>query len=70
MAFLMHWDGILRSIVVPYIHDNERMLQHNDAGAHAARICIYVSTQFLEAEHITALAWLAYSPESSTKHVW
>ena len=38
-------DEILRSIVVPFIHDNHLMLQHDNARPHVVRIC----TQFLEA---------------------
>ncbi len=39
-------DEILRSIVVPFIHDLHLMLQHDNARPHVARIC----TQFLEAK--------------------
>jgi transposase len=43
------------------------MFQHDNAGTHVARIC----TQFLEAEHFSALPWPAYSPDMSTiDHVW
>ncbi len=52
-------DEILSPIVVPLIHDHHLMLQHDNARPHAARIC----TQFLEAENIPVLAWLAYSPD-------
>ncbi len=48
-------DEILRSIVVPFIHDHHLMLQHDNARFHVARIC----TQFLEAENIPVLAWQA-----------
>ncbi|KAL0192183.1 hypothetical protein M9458_010479, partial [Cirrhinus mrigala] len=60
-------DEILRPIVVPFIHDQHLMLQHDNARPHVARIC----TQFLEAENIRVLAWPAYSPDMSpTEHVW
>ncbi len=36
-------DGILRPIVVPFIHDHHLMLQHDNARPHVARIC----TEFL-----------------------
>ncbi len=48
-------EGILRPIVVPFIHSHYLMLQHNYAQPHVARIC----TQFLEAENIPVLAWPA-----------
>ncbi len=58
---------ILRSIVVPFIHDHHLMLQHDNARSHIARIC----TQFLEAESIPVLAWPAYSLDMSPiEHVW
>ncbi len=50
-------DEILRSIVVPFIHDHHLMLQHDNARPHVSSIC----TQFLEAENIPVLAWTAYS---------
>ncbi len=60
-------DEILRPFVVPFIHDHHLMLQHDNTRPHVARIC----TQFLEAENIPVLAWLAYSPDMSpTEHVW
>ncbi len=60
-------DEILRSNVVPFIHDHHLMLQHDNARPHVTRIC----TQFLEAENIPVLAWPAYSPDMSpTEHVW
>ncbi len=60
-------DEILRSIVVPFIHDHHLMLQHDNARPHVARIC----TQFQETENITVLAWLANSPDMSPiEHVW
>ncbi len=60
-------DEILRPIVVPFIHDHDLMLQHDNARPHVGRIC----TQFLEAENITVLAWPAYSTEMSPiEHVW
>lgn len=42
---------ILRSIVVQYIQEHHRMLQHDEAGLHVARIC----TQLLETEDILGL---------------
>ncbi len=64
---LRYRDEILRSIVVPFIHDHHLMLQHDIAQPHVARIC----TQFLEAENIPVLAWPAYSPDMSPiEHVW
>ncbi len=60
-------DEILRPIIVPFIHDNHLMLQHDNARPHVARIC----TQFLEAEKIPVLAWPAYSPDMSPiEHDW
>ncbi len=60
-------DEILRSIVVPFIHDHHLMMQHDNARPHVARIC----TQFLEAEYIPVLAWPAYSSDMSPiEHVW
>ncbi len=55
------------AIVVPFIHDHNLMLQHDNAWPHVARIC----TQFPEAENIPVLAWSAYSPDMSPiEHVW
>ncbi len=54
-------DKILRPIVVPFIHDHQLMLQHDNARLHVARIC----SQFLEAENIPILARPAYSPDMS-----
>ncbi len=45
-------DGILRPIVVLFIHNNPLMLQHDNAQPHVARIC----TKFLEAENIPVFA--------------
>uniref|UniRef100_A0A3P9JG58 Transposase Tc1-like domain-containing protein n=1 Tax=Oryzias latipes TaxID=8090 RepID=A0A3P9JG58_ORYLA len=60
-------DEILGPIVVPYIQQHHLMLQHDNARPHVARIC----TQFLEAENIPVLAWLAYSLDMSPiEHVW
>ncbi|KAL0164003.1 hypothetical protein M9458_039756, partial [Cirrhinus mrigala] len=60
-------DEILRPIVVPFIHDQHLMLQHDNAQSHVARIC----TQFLEAENIPVHAWPAYLPDMSPiEHVW
>ncbi len=50
-------DEILRPIVVPFLHENLLMLQHDNARPHVARIC----TQFLEAENIPVLEWPAYT---------
>jgi len=50
---LRYRDEIPRPIVVPFIHDHHRLLQHNNARPHVARIC----TQFLEAENNTVLSW-------------
>ncbi len=44
-------DEILRPIVVPFIHDHDLMLEHDNAWPHVTRIC----TQFLEAENIQFL---------------
>ena len=60
-------DEILRPIVVPFIHDQHLMLQHDNAQPHVARIC----TPFLEAENIPVIAWPAFSPDMSTiEQVW
>ena len=60
-------DEILRPIVVPFIHHLHLMIQHDSARPHVARIC----TQFLEAENVPVLPWLAYSPDMSLiEHVW
>ncbi len=60
-------DEIPRPIVMPFIHDHQLMLQHDNARPHVARIC----TQFLEAENIPVLAWPAYSLDMSPiEHVW
>ena len=60
-------DEILRPIVVPSIHRNPLMFQHNNARPHVARIC----TQFLEAENVPVLPWPAYAPDTSPiEHVW
>ncbi len=60
-------DEILRSIVVPFIHEHHLMLLHDNARPHDARI----HTQFLEAENIPVHAWPAYSPDMSPiEHVW
>ncbi len=62
-----HREEILRPIVVPFIHDHHLMLQHNNTRPRVTRIC----TQFLEAENIPVLAWLAYSSDMSPiEHVW
>ncbi len=59
-------DKILRPIVVPFIHDHQLVLQHDNARPHVARIC----TQFLEADNIPVLAWPAYSTDMSpSEHV-
>ncbi len=61
-------DGIPRPIVVPFIHNNHLMLQHDNAWPHVARIC----TQFLEAiasiltGHITHWACLGCSGSAYT----
>ncbi len=55
-------DEILRPIVVPFIHDHNLMLQHDNARPHVARIC----TQFLEAgKHPQFLHGQQYSPDMS-----
>ncbi len=60
-------DEILRPIALPFIHDHQLVLQHDNAWLHVARIC----TQFLEAENIPVLAWPAYSTDMSPiEHVW
>ncbi len=46
---------------MPFIHDHQLMLQHDNARPHVARIF----TQFLEAKNIPVLAWPAYSPDMS-----
>ena len=52
---------------MPFIHDNNLMLQHDNTRPHVANIC----TQFLEAENIPILAWLEYSLNMSPfEHVW
>ncbi len=67
LSVQIYCDKILRPIVVPFIHDHHLMLQHDNARLHVARIC----TQFLKAENIPVLAWLAYSLDmSSIEHVW
>ncbi|KAL0203597.1 hypothetical protein M9458_001615, partial [Cirrhinus mrigala] len=54
-------------IGVPFILGHHLLVQHGYARPHVARIC----TQFLEAENIPVLAWLAYSPDMSPiEHVW
>jgi transposase len=43
------------------------MFQHDNAGPHAARICI----QFLEVENVPFLPWPAYSADTSPiENVW
>ncbi len=60
-------DEILRPIALPFIHDHQLVLQHDNAWLHVERIC----TQFLEAENIPVLAWPAYSTDMSPiEHVW
>jgi hypothetical protein len=49
-------DEILRPIVVPFICRHQLMFQHDNAQPHDARIC----TQFLEAENVPVLPWLAH----------
>ncbi len=55
------YSEILRSIVVPFIHNHHLMLQHDNAWPHVARIC----SHFLESENIPVLTWPAYSPDMS-----
>ncbi len=66
----MHRDTVTRSWGPLFCHSsttNHLMLQHDNAGPHVERIC----TQFMEAENIQVLAWLAYSPDMSPiEHVW
>ena len=60
-------DEILRHIVVPFIHNHNLMLQHDNAWPHVRKIC----TQFLEAENVSVLSCPAYSPDMSPiEHVW
>ncbi len=48
-------DEILRSIVVPFIHDHHLMLQHDNAQHHVAKICAEFleakTSQFLHGQH-------------------
>ncbi len=53
-------DEILRTIVVPFIHDHPLMLQHDNGRLHVARIC----TKFLE---LSGIVFLDMSP---IVHVW
>ncbi len=52
---------------MPFIHEHNLLLQHDNARPHVARTC----TQFLEAENIPVFAWQEYSPDMSPiEHVW
>ncbi len=59
-------DQILRPIVVPFIHDYQLMLQHDNARPHVARICTQWklnTSQFLHGQHTH---WTCHPIE----HVW
>ena len=56
-----------RPIVVPYVRRHAVTFQQDNVRPHVAAVC----RDFLQAENVDVMNWLAYSPDlSPIEHLW